>query len=137
MCVCVCVSPLQGWCTDNFIHSRNMRTVLDIRRQLRELCQREEVRLTSSLNTEPIMRALLSGLFTNLAEHVGEGRYQTVSLQPLPFSSSSSIATTQPLQVSSHQLVYIHPSSCLFHHHPPPACLMFSELVHTSKCYMR
>ena len=40
-------------------------------------------------------------------------------------------------QVSSRQLVHIHPSSCLFHHHPHPAYLMFSELIHTSKCYMR
>ena len=40
-------------------------------------------------------------------------------------------------QVSSRQLVHIHPSSCLFHHRPHPAYLMFSELIHTSKCYMR
>ena len=34
--------------------------------------------MTSSTDTGFIRRSLLAGLFTNLAEHVGNGRYQTV-----------------------------------------------------------
>jgi len=35
------------------------------------------------------------------------------------------------------QQVYIHPSSCLFHVKPHPELVVYSELVHTTKCYMR
>jgi hypothetical protein len=41
------------------------------------------------------------------------------------------------MQVSTRQDVYIHPSSCLFHARPQPRYVVYSELVHTSKCYMR
>ena len=40
-------------------------------------------------------------------------------------------------QLSTKQEVYIHPSSCLFHARPPPQCVMYTQLVHTTKCYMR
>ena len=40
-------------------------------------------------------------------------------------------------QLSTRQHVYIHPSSCLFHIKPQPQCVVYSELVHTTKCYMR
>ena len=41
------------------------------------------------------------------------------------------------VQISTRQEVYIHPSSCLFHARPQPQYVVYSELVHTSKCYMR
>lgn len=162
----------QAWCHDNFIHIRNMSTVLDVRRQLCELCQREGVRLCSGGADcgEAVRQALIGGLFTNVAEHIGEGKYLTVSVHvqlhvectdeyrctiarfylsnaclgpgfeaivqllniytPTPHPSHSS-------QLKTRQQVAIHPSSCLFHVKPHPALLLYSELVHTSKCYMR
>ena len=71
---------LQSWCSENYINFRSMKTVVETRRQLRELCQRAGVNLSSSTDTNCIRRFLLAGLFTNLAEHVGNGRYQTVWL---------------------------------------------------------
>ena len=58
-----------------------MRTVLDVRRQLYELCERVGVGLSSggAECSEALRRALLGGLFTNVAEHIGEGKYLTVS----------------------------------------------------------
>ena len=60
-----------------------MATVLDIRRQLSELCERVGVAVTSggAECSENVRRALLAGLFVNVAEHVGEGKYKTVSLK--------------------------------------------------------
>ena len=55
-----------------------MKTVLDVRRQLKELCQRLGVGLGSSQDSG-VLRSLLGGLFTNVAEHTGEGKYLTVS----------------------------------------------------------
>ncbi len=60
---------------------RNMSAVLDVRHQLTELCERVGVRLVSAGAecSEAVRRALVSGLFMNIAEHIGEGKYLTVS----------------------------------------------------------
>lgn len=63
---------------------RHMRSVMDVRRQLVELCGRVDVPLGEGERGERgrgerVRRSLLQGLFTNVAEHVGEGRYITVS----------------------------------------------------------
>ena len=60
-----------------------MKRVLDIRRQLHELCECVGVVISSqggrSECSESLRRALLNGLFLNVAEHAGEGKYKTVS----------------------------------------------------------
>ncbi len=74
-------SSFQTWCKENFIHIRNMATVLSIRCQLSGLCERVGVACVSggSECSQVLCRALLRGLFVNVAEHVGEGKYKTVS----------------------------------------------------------
>ena len=152
--------PAQAWCRENFLHLRNMKTVLDVRRQLKELCQRlgvgqEGAGLGSSRDSGVLLRSLLGGLFTNVADHTGEGKYLTVSISrplhehavggiPRPFILWSDVVYTTQLksnffswQLGTRQAVYIHPSSSLFHTRPHPHCLMYSQLVHTTKCYMR
>ena len=59
-----------------------MATVLNVRQQLHDLCERVGVAITSygAECSEPLRKALLSGLFTNVAEHRGEGKYHTVRL---------------------------------------------------------
>lgn len=59
---------------------RNMNTVISVRQQLTDLCQKVGVSITScgAESSEPVRKALLGGLFTNVAEHRGEGRYHTV-----------------------------------------------------------
>lgn len=71
----------QAWCRENFIHTRNMHKVLDVRKQLLELCARVKVEVNSFSGREcsdPVRKSLLGGLFTNVAEHTGEGKYRTV-----------------------------------------------------------
>lgn len=65
---------------ENFIHSRNMKTVLEVRRQLQDICLHNQIRLTSSPQTSSreIRMALLQGLFMNVAE-VHDSCYRTVS----------------------------------------------------------
>ncbi len=59
-----------------------MKTVMDTRRQLSELCERVGVAIPSGGGdcSQSLRRALLGGLFVNVAEHVGEGKYKTVSV---------------------------------------------------------
>jgi hypothetical protein len=58
-----------------------MKTVVDTRRQLSVLCERVGVPLSTGGSdcSQSVRRALLGGLFVNVAEHVGEGKYRTVS----------------------------------------------------------
>jgi len=58
-----------------------MSTVLDVRHQLCELCERVGVDLTTG-GSEcglSVRKALLTGLGMNAAQHAGEGKYLTVS----------------------------------------------------------
>ena len=58
-----------------------MKTVVDTRRQLSELCERVGVVVSSggAECSQSLRKALLGGLFMNVAEHIGEGKYKTVS----------------------------------------------------------
>ena len=52
----------------------------EVRKQLRDLCLRLGLPLVSSKNSDDLRRCLLSGLFMNTAQHVGEGKYKIVSV---------------------------------------------------------
>ena len=105
----------KSWCRDNFVNSRNMSTVLDIRKQLRELCLKANIPISSNqMDLTALRKCVAVGFFTNAAELQPDGTYRAVD---------------------SNQTVHIHPSSCLFQ--CKPACVIFNELIHTTKCYMR
>ena len=104
-----------NWCSEHFINTRAMKTVHKIRTQLRDLCNRLEIPLMSCAKEfSKLRRALAAGLFTCSAELQKDGTYQT---------------TVQKQPVS------IHPSSALFR--CKAAYVVYTELVKTSKCYMR
>ncbi|XP_056412357.1 ATP-dependent RNA helicase DHX33 isoform X2 [Hyla sarda] len=103
------------WCRENFINGRNMMLVSEVRAQLRDICIKMSMPIESSrTDTRNIRQCLAHGLFMNAAELQPDGTYTTVE---------------------THQPVSIHPSSILFH--CKPACVIYNELLHTSKCYMR
>jgi len=104
------------WCRQNFIDIKTMKTVRLIRHQLRELCQRAGIPLSSSRQEQfkGLRKALCAGLFFNSAERQADGTYVTLMQK---------------------MTVHIHPSSVLFHQ--KPSFVVFNELVETSKRYMR
>ncbi|XP_067393949.1 ATP-dependent RNA helicase DHX33 isoform X2 [Emydura macquarii macquarii] len=109
------VSGNKEWCKENFVNNRNMMLVSDVRAQLRDICLKLSLPIESSRSdTGNIRRCLAHSLFMNTAELQPDGTYTTVD---------------------SHQPVAIHPSSVLFH--CKPACVIYNELLHTNKCYMR
>ena len=61
--------------------------------------------------------------------------YKMIAIKQLVMSFILTI--TMVSQLSTHQQVYIHPSSCLFPCRPYPRLLLYTDLVYTSKCYMR
>ncbi|KAJ9116307.1 hypothetical protein QFC22_004747 [Naganishia vaughanmartiniae] len=109
----------QQWCMENFLQFKSLGRVRDIRDQLAGLCERVEVVIESNPSPGdniPIQKALTSGYFFNTARIHKDGGYRTTK---------------------SNQTVYIHPSSSLFQHQPPPRFILYYELVLTSKEYMR
>uniref|UniRef100_A0A9J7ZJA5 RNA helicase n=1 Tax=Cyprinus carpio carpio TaxID=630221 RepID=A0A9J7ZJA5_CYPCA len=109
------VSGNKDWCRENFVNSRNMGLVLEVRAQLRDICIKMNMKLESSLSDlTNVRRCLAHGLFMNAAELQPDGSY---------------------VALDTHQPVAIHPSSVLFQ--AKPACVVFNELLHTSRCYMR
>lgn len=109
------------WCYENFIQIRSMRRGRDIREQLISLCERVEIDVNNpelsvyedEYNTN-IRKCITSGFFYNAAKFQKNGIYKTLK--------------------NSHS-VMIHPSSFLFK--DSPEWVVFHELVHTSKEYMR
>ncbi|XP_059405372.1 ATP-dependent RNA helicase DHX33 [Carassius carassius] len=109
------VSGNKDWCRENFVNSRNMGLVSEVRAQLRDICIKMNMKLESSLSDlANVRRCLAHGLFMNAAELQPDGSY---------------------VALDTHQPVAIHPSSVLFQ--AKPACVVFNELLHTSRCYMR
>ncbi|EFN89703.1 ATP-dependent RNA helicase DHX33 [Harpegnathos saltator] len=103
------------WCHENFLHYRNLQYGSEVRQQLAALAERANLESAScGTNTEQLRKALLEGLHENLAELQRDGTYVTMF-------------TKQP--------VSIHPSSAL--HGTKPAMVLFTELVATSKYFLR
>ncbi|XP_026777304.1 ATP-dependent RNA helicase DHX33 [Pangasianodon hypophthalmus] len=109
------VSGNKEWCRENFVNSRNMGLVAEVRAQLRDICIKLGLKLESSLSElANVRRCLAHGMFANAAELQPDGTY---------------------VALDTHQTVAIHPSSVLFQ--AKPAYVVFNELLHTSRCYMR
>jgi ATP-dependent RNA helicase DHX37/DHR1 len=62
---------------------------------------------------------------------------QTVNTIAADKTSAARISKHQYITCITNQLVFIHPSSVLFKANPPPEYVVFTELVQTSKTYMK
>ncbi|XP_031203109.1 pre-mRNA-splicing factor ATP-dependent RNA helicase DHX16 [Mastomys coucha] len=104
------------WCYENFVQFRSMRRARDVREQLQGLLERVQVGLTSCQGDYVCVRkAITSGYFYHIARLTPSG-YRTVKQQ---------------------HTVFIHPNSSLFEQQPLPRCLLYHELVFTTKEFMR
>ncbi|CAI2371503.1 unnamed protein product [Moneuplotes crassus] len=103
------------WCFDNFIQARGLKRAQDVRKQLISIMERYKLKVTTCRNDHKRLRkAIAAGFFTHAAKKDQQEGYRTVA---------------------DNQNVYIHPSSSLFNKNPD--CVVYHELVMTSKEYMR
>eukprot|EP01094_Clydonella_sp_ATCC50884_P016521 TRINITY_DN2742_c0_g1_i2.p1 TRINITY_DN2742_c0_g1~~TRINITY_DN2742_c0_g1_i2.p1 ORF type:complete len:380 (-),score=59.73 TRINITY_DN2742_c0_g1_i2:60-1199(-) len=122
-----CRSKKKQWCRENSISFRAMLKVLDVRKQLDEYVNNN------------IDRASLRSLGVSDLEHsLSRPEHERV-LQTFAQSFHGHVAVRQPsghyCTIADRKDVYIHPSSVLFRKKPP--CVLFNELVMTTKQYMR
>lgn len=114
-------SDNKAWCKQNYIHAKNIKNVMDIRKQLRNLCIAKGMSLECNKECSQeeqilIQKSLLAGFFANVALRHPDGKYKTI-LSSLPVS--------------------IHPSSILFGKKTVIDCIFFHEITFTTKTYAR
>lgn len=103
------------WCMENYIQYRSMCRARDVRDQLEKLMERVEAEIKSSKDDHvAIRKAFTAGYFYHTAKLNKGGHYRTIK---------------------GNQTVLIHPNSSLFEE--TPRCLLYHELVLTTKEYMR
>eukprot|EP00877_Chromochloris_zofingiensis_P014727 jgi/Chrzof1/9508/Cz04g05220.t1 len=103
------------WCSENFINIRALRKAFDIYQQLEQHLKSLQLPLKSCANDPiPLQRTLVSGLFPHAAKRQADGSYKVIA---------------------TGQLVHVHPSSVLCRKRPE--CIVFNELVRTTKQYAR
>lgn len=110
----------QVFCLDNFLQPKALARVRDVREQLARLCERVELVPESSASADDItgiQKSITAGYFMNTARlQKGGESYRSMK---------------------QNTTVYVHPSSCLYKHVPPPRFLCYFELVETSKNFLR
>jgi ATP-dependent RNA helicase DHR2 len=118
-------SDRKGWCRKHFISHRAMVSVLNVRKQLREMCARLKLLPASpsppstskdsdDAHTRAILLSLLRGFISNTARLMPDGSYRTLM---------------------GNQTVAIHPSSVLFGR--KVEAIVFSEFVFTGRAWAR
>ncbi|KAK7187475.1 hypothetical protein DPSP01_002591 [Paraphaeosphaeria sporulosa] len=109
------------WCKEQFLQYRTLNRIRSIREQLEKIC--EQVGLIpedeGELDPVAIKKAFVSGYFANSARMARDGQ----SYRPVKGANSTT--------------VWIHPSSWVHEPSERPKWLIYSELVLTSKEFMR
>ncbi|XP_015608693.1 probable ATP-dependent RNA helicase DHX35 [Cephus cinctus] len=104
------------WCQKNFLNSKALQRVTEIRTQMRRLLRKLEIEAMScNGDVQQLLKCITAGLFPNAAYLHYTGVYRTVR--------------------GSRDL-YIHSNSCLYTV-PQPQWVLFCEILQTNKTYMR
>jgi ATP-dependent RNA helicase DHX33 len=102
------------WCRDQYLSLRHLQFAMEVRKQLVSLCRGADIALESSRDLDTVRRALAQGLFINVAQLTLEGHY---------------------VALDSGQHCHLHPQSVLFRR--KPEVVVYTEMVHTSKTYLK
>jgi len=134
------------WCRRNYVSGRALSRAFDVRRQLQFLLERPmdrggldmDVSLRCGKDRIPFLKCVAAGLFLQVASRVknidetnhkaGIGRGRSGSVAPNRGRYKTKVGN---------ELVSVHPTSTLFQRNPMPACVAYSELVTTSRTYIR
>ncbi|XP_008317580.1 probable ATP-dependent RNA helicase DHX35 [Cynoglossus semilaevis] len=104
------------WCQEHFLNYKGLLRAVMVREQLRRLMNKFKVpRNSSEGDPDVILKCIVSGFFANAARIHHSGSYRTLR---------------------DDRELHIHPNSVLYGE-KPPKWVVFSEIVQTSKYYMR
>ena len=132
--------PHGDWCGQNFINGRALTRAHDVRSQLSDLCSRLGMDIHSTCSSEmtTFYKCVCAGLFLQVATrltHPDQAQGKKCSLH----GRSGMIPTPRGLYKTKigGNIVSIHPTSCIFGRNPAPKCVCFTDLVYTTKMYIR
>ncbi len=104
------------WCHEYYLNYKGLRRATEIREQLERLMRKFKVKLVScDGQVEPVCKCITMGFFANAAKLHYTGVYKTIW---------------------DNYSLHLHPTSVLFAG-TPPQWVIFNEVVHTGKEYMR
>jgi pre-mRNA-splicing factor ATP-dependent RNA helicase DHX38/PRP16 len=110
-------SARPGWAPAHFLQAKALRKAREVRAQLADLCVAARLPLTSAGGDwDGVRRAVTAAYFVNAAKLKGIGEY---------------------VNCRSGAPAHLHPSSALYGLGYAPDCVVYHELVATSKEYMR
>ncbi|CAH2033893.1 unnamed protein product [Thlaspi arvense] len=106
---------MKKWCKDNFVNHRSLNNARDTYSQIRQHVEQMGFNVSSCGNdTLEFRRCLAGSFFLKAAQRQLDGTYRALE---------------------SGEIVHIHPSSVLFG--AKPECVVFDELMQTSKKYIK
>ncbi|XP_010499046.1 PREDICTED: pre-mRNA-splicing factor ATP-dependent RNA helicase DEAH10-like [Camelina sativa] len=106
---------MKKWCKENFVNSRSLKHARDIYRQIREHVVQMGFNVSScGSDMLEFRRCLAASFFLKAAQRQLDGTYRALE---------------------SGEIVHIHPTSVLFR--AKPECVIFDELMQTSKKYIK
>jgi HrpA-like RNA helicase len=128
------------WCTHNFINGRALTRAYDVRSQLSDLCSRLGMDINSSCSSEmtTFFKCVCSGLFLQVATRLPNPD-QSQGKQNARQGRSGIIPSSwgHYKTIIGGNIVSIHPTSSMFGRNPAPKCVCFTDLVHTTRLYIR
>nr|VDC61871.1 unnamed protein product [Brassica rapa] len=106
---------MKKWCKDNFVNNRSLKHARDTYRQIRGHVEQMGFNVSSCGNDMlEYRRCLAASFFLKAAQRQMDGTYRALE---------------------SGEIVHIHPTSVLFR--SKPECVIFNELMQTSKKYIK
>jgi ATP-dependent RNA helicase DHX8/PRP22 len=131
------------WCQRNYISGRALARAYHVRQQLQALCARPadrnglgmDVNLSAGKDREVFLKCAAAGLFLQAASRVKTEREVESNNRG---RSGTAISTRGRYRTKlGNENVSIHPTSTLFGRHPSPSCVVFTEMVTTTRTYIR
>jgi HrpA-like RNA helicase len=130
------------WCQRNFVSSRALVRVYNVRTQLRKICGRTvlqhglgmDVNQSCGDDRESFLKCVAAGLFLQVASRrkVDVEEDNKKGRSGIIVSSRGAYRTKV-----GNENVSIHPTSTMFNRQPAPKCVVYTELVVTKKTYIR
>ncbi|CAN0022891.1 unnamed protein product [Ascophyllum nodosum] len=115
------------WCRRNFVNGRAVARAVDVRQQLAKIL-RERLRIdpeeSCGAEMSRYLRCLVAGLFTNVATR-----------QPAAATAGGGRACYRT--VVGNREAHIHPSSTLCRRNPPAKSVVFTELLSTTRDFIK
>lgn len=133
------------WCARNFISGRALIRAHDVRKQLVEICGRDQSKNGLSMNVHQscgddmlkFLKCSCAGLFMQAASRVSNSVEINKALRKEMKAGENFVARGRYKTKIGGAEVSIHPTSSLFGRNPPPKCVVYTELLVTKRTYIR